>query len=889
MFVSSLIPITIPFIAASVSLNLAVYHYYCFFETRTAYLMNRHELTRTYVQRLINLLVSLNLGDGYMALVADDMSAHLLQLALLPGHYNLDTVMAQLQQSLVARGKRLEWSRLQLLIEQLVELKRDAYGGQLPFSPEEQVARYLVFILSLPHHQQRRLTPQPRPVLLYVDNMSHRGLRIGKARSVMLGYPSLSSQSQQLRSRLPQRPSSSFGYPGSRMSMPVLAESMVDEYLANPDYTPMGPDQIRTLQYTLLGRDSKLIAFNLNDALVTLPRGLLILDARMLALITEAAILFKSLVVFCELNKGKLNSPIKMAFLSAVEDQLNLYLNFINDLFALGNPNGPSTLLGVYGPIMSYIHILRLLHGLVGHLDVNGYTFLSRVDELSKFGDRRIRNLCQLIFRSIVDPYYDILEHWILDGNLTDDLEEFFIDFDENASDFNHTIRYNAKMVPDFIPASVGAKIYQIGKTLIFLKRYCKQLQWVAEYRQTYDYIVHQQHTGLKDMEINDISQLVLRQYHDLLHALTLLLEGDENDLFAHIVNFKRFYLTQGSDFVDTLITQGQDMLTESLNRITYTQLSKVLAELIRTLSVKESRYQDRLEMLLSDQHQTSLGLDAFTIDYRIDDLSISYLFQSQISQYKKLYSFLFRVRVLGYALGENFVYASSNVNQDIASVKNIPMARWLPKTIRVVNCLRFTMVQFIDWLLYYLLFDVIEPSFERMAGKFFKTKVNSAQPDLDQLNPNFLALVGITSLQVSDVDRASHNMNELTIDEIISTHQDYLDQLLANKLLLESVLGQKSGRSYVLQIAHILETIEMYIRVLEEYFGLVPSYTQRVRLYNPDDDDVQMDGDLALVEAELKGAYARLAGPIRAKYDHERTLLGDDMRHDFDLHDYAI
>lgn len=858
--------------------------------------MNPQELTTAYVQRLVHLLVLLSLGDVYTALVASDMLLYLLELSRQSQFYDLATVMAEVQQSLVARGKRLEWTRLQKLIHQLVELKRDeaSHGNALSISPEEQVARYLVFILSLPHQPLQPLRPtsyQPshsiRPALLYAESLSRRGLRIHKTRSVILGQPSLAPYI--LRSRLPQRPVSTFGYPGSSYDQYDSAGSMEDEYGSNdPDYTPMGPEDVKTLQHTLLGHDTRLIYFNNEEALAAFRKKFTVGNLRMLALIVEAAVLYKLLVVNCTVNRGQMDSPIKTAFLSASEDYLNKYLTFIDELFATGNAilGPPTTVIGVYGPVMSQIYALRLLHGLVGLLDVNGYTFLSRVDELSKFGDRRIKGLCLDLFHSIVTPYYDVLDHWILDGNLTDDLQEFFITIDDDATDFNDIVHYNAKMIPAFIPASVGAKIYQIGKMLVFLKK-CKQLQWLAEYRQNYDYIINQQGSGLKDMDINEISEIVLRQYSDLLHGLTLLLEGSENEMFAHITNFKRFYLTQASDFIDAMIVLGPNMV-DDLGRITTNQLAKALLELIRILGVKNSRYQNRLEAYISEDTPQGLGLNVFSIDYRIDDLCINFLFQSQMPRYRLMCTFLLRVRVAGFALGQHFVQANGSAYREIASVKNLAMARWLPKSARVVGCIRLIMVQFIDWLIYYLLFDLIEPAFKQMAGKFFKSKVNTAQPDLDQLNPNFLALVGITSLQLARPDHASHNMNELTIDEIIASHQDYLDQLLSNKLLLDSDLGPVSAVTYSQQIEEVLAIIEHFIRVLEVYFGSLLSYTGMVNRIDPDDADAQMEGDIALVEQDLKESYRRIQ-ILGEQYRQQQFQLQTDMDHDPSLNEYAM
>src|SRR5699024_261328 len=119
----------------------------------------------------------------------------------------------------------------------------------------------------------------------------------------------------------------------------------------------------------------------------------------------------------------------KTAFLAMVEMQLNTYVTHINGLFDQSTLLPPLTLIGVYNNVFSWIYLMRLLYNLVLQLEENGYVFLSRVYDLSRFGDERIRTLATQVFQEIVAPYYDILEHWTIKGNLIDEAGEFFILF----------------------------------------------------------------------------------------------------------------------------------------------------------------------------------------------------------------------------------------------------------------------------------------------------------------------------------------------------------------------------------------------------------------------------------------------------------------------------
>ena len=117
-------------------------------------------------------------------------------------------------------------------------------------------------------------------------------------------------------------------------------------------------------------------------------------------------------------------------------------------------------------------------------------------------------------FTEVVKPYYNIVEHWI-ERELIDNNNEFFIIFDQEQNEFNSII----KLLPAFIKSS--DKIFQIGKTLIFLNKYCRELKWVNQYNVKYSAILFNNHQGLASMTTNEMIKLIDLQYNEILTFLT--------------------------------------------------------------------------------------------------------------------------------------------------------------------------------------------------------------------------------------------------------------------------------------------------------------------------------------------------------------------------------
>ncbi|KAK6458864.1 spindle pole body component [Scheffersomyces xylosifermentans] len=861
--------------------------------------LDRNQLIKVYSNRLVKSLVPAEFGEEFIQSVTSDL-LHSISATNISGN-NYSTSQNDIHQItdryktlFLSHGAKSQWVTFQRIIEALAKLKS-----------VEQICNYLVFFDVLrggdrsqpqsPFTNERFNVPtasSPRRVVSQFSNKS---------------YTSSAGQAQQQQTfdhiqSSPYRDSPSARNWTSDVPLSQLIESYY-ETLSEESILPY-------LSYTLLGLDSKLLFFQ-NNKEIEIPPAVNNSYTGLLFSILECALLYKNLSLSVESKMGKLNSPIKTAYLRVLEHYLNLYVKDINSIFSVQ----PTSLIGVYNSIFAWIPRLRLFYSLVLELDtLNGFDFLSKVYGITKFGDLKIRELSEAIFFDISKPYYEILENWIVSGELIDNSNEFFIKFDLAKNDFNDIINFLPTRIPPFISKQSSHKIFQIGKSLIFLSKYCKELKWINNYTHKYSKEIFENNHGLQSMTINEIIELINTQYDEIMNYITVILQGPKNELYTHLVNFKKVYFTDNNDFIDTIILKGVGVFDESSTNISSTYLSQVMTESINCSSMQHFKNNNRLDARVLNPSHGNIGWEVFTVEYRIDDLAINYLLEPQMIQYLKMFNFLWRIKHLQYLLNENYVDASNlrknelrNISQKYRKIHNSwnrsnrreRKIVWVTKAFNSTNLIRSHLVKFLNSLVSFISYDIIEDNFQNGVNKkLFKSSIPGEQDDensslslLNSLNPHFIKSF---TRDINNANKVEHNMNQLTIDELIKVHETYLNKIIDFKLLNEQSIGKTTQLSYIAQIYQILQTIFKFISSSSEFHNLIVNY---VLILNLEENEEgleettisQIDNDLEDIEHTLSAVIDRIYKQIYLEeFKMQVQDFVQDLRTDFELRELS-
>ena len=108
----------------------------------------------------------------------------------------------------------------------------------------------------------------------------------------------------------------------------------------------------------------------------------------------------------------------------------------------------------------------------------------------SSHGDPVVAAFAERLLGSFTLPFYDVLRHWIYDGELLDPYHEFFVreqapsvDVKKGAVNaWEDKYEIDQGMIPSIITQDFAQKVFLIGKSLNFTRHSCGDSLWVDDY-----------------------------------------------------------------------------------------------------------------------------------------------------------------------------------------------------------------------------------------------------------------------------------------------------------------------------------------------------------------------------------------------------------------------
>lgn len=803
--------------------------------------LDRTLFVKVYLNRLVNSLVPSDFGAEYANSLVNDLLSQLTQASPNPT-LNIYQTLDEVKTALLTQNRSHDWVRLREIVDVLAKEKS-----------LERVGAYLVFLSEF--------VPDTRAKSKGSGPFGHSPAPFNQS-SAPYHQPSgpfnqtMSSPSPQHHAPLP-----------SLSSPTTIARSNQPMARLLEPYSRSLPEAqiIPNLQNTLLGHDTQLLVYLASEEAIEIPPTIDNTHARLLSTILEPGLIFRRLSKFSEESRGAVTSPIKVSFYRCVESVLNNYVAFVNKLFQ----STPTSLIAIYNSLAGQTQILRLIFFLLNQsTSLDGFDFLVKVHTLSKFGDSRILELATNIFNTISAPYHEYLEQWIIRGELIDEHGDFFVSFNADENHINDIVKYNAKKLPTFLNAdpSMFAKMFQIGKTLIFLSTFCKELDWVNSYSARYSHQIFLDNQGLQSMASDAIYDLINVQHQEVLNYLTVVVQG-KYLLFLHLHNLKSIMLMSNSDFVEVIHQKGAEIFGEPAMCMTSGRLSDLLLLSIEASTIRTfpTSYLKRIDARILDLTHGSIGWDVFTIEYKLLELPIETLlnYNNATTQYLRLFHFLWSLRHYLYLLNDNYLEFQSLQKNDMKTLaarsSDLHTNQWFFKAVRTINIVRSRFQMVIRVILKYLSFDLIEETFnEKVVKTLFRAKSLSGAnlTALDRAAPlpilNKAFAEKFKNRSISSGLHSLHNMNECTIDDITNIHANYLDSISRSKLLSENAKGRASGKGFIDQIFDILELVSAFVKSSDEFCASMINYINIVNVVGAQDQG-QFDEDLTQLHQRLR------------------------------------
>ncbi|KAK3848672.1 MAG: Spc98 family-domain-containing protein [Linnemannia gamsii] len=594
-------------------------------------------------------------------------------------------------------------------------------------------------------------------------------------------------------------------------------------------------DLLRDLIFVFQGIDGKLVKLGAESGTCTIDPLLNITHSTrgLVSRLTELGWLYKKVNQYVQKTlKESTTGLVGQSFCSALQHELVEYFRLIavleahiaKDTDAVGSKGLTLKRLLVW--TQESLQRLRLMSVLVECCqDLQGGALVSVVHDYTQHGDPLIQQFIHHMLERISAPFYVMLQRWIYEGELEDPRIEFFIASkpeveEEDMWQSKYFIR--EEMLPAFIGMPLAKKILSIGKSLNFLRHKCDDSDWIL-----------QNHGVGKSLKYGDIAELegsIDAAYVGTSQRLLLLL-STKFKLIEHLTAIKRYILLGQGDFIQHLMESLGTNLSQPANTLFRHNLTGTLETAIRS---SNAQYDDpdilrRLDVRLLEISPGDSGWDVFSLDYHVDSPVNTILTPVAMHQYLKMFNFLWRLKRVEHAL-------SSAWRRQTTSARAIrPILELVPE-LHHCRIVCGEMIHFVYQLQYYILFEVLECSWDELLKAIEDNNVTTDLDSLIEAHSKYLRDVTSKGLLA-----ASHDENMMPrLLELLATILDYkiAQDNLYNYALAEIERRERLAKTADRRTRHgqwgLTDQDETLDRIPDEQFEeLVPGLLRTLNEYS--------------------------------------------------------
>jgi gamma-tubulin complex component 3 len=440
-----------------------------------------------------------------------------------------------------------------------------------------------------------------------------------------------------------------------------------------------------------------------------------------------------------------------------------------------------------------------------------GGQLISLIHGFSSHGDPMVGAFAERLLIHVTRPFYDMLRQWIYDGELSDPYHEFFIS-EQDPNAINDTLdgrsrggassvwedkyKLDEDMVPSIITQDFAQKVFLIGKSLNFIRYGCGDSQWVEEYSKA----------ASKELRYGDTATLEtwIDEAYKTTMARLIHLMADKFHLFEHLKALKNYILLGQGDFIALLM----ESLSSNLDRPAGAQYRHTLtAQLEHAIRGSNAQYDSpevlrRLDARMLQLSHGDIGWDCFTLEYKVDAPVDVVVTEWGNRQYLKVFNFLWRIKRVEFALSSTWRKCMTGARGVLQGEDATVVMVW-----KLTRGVLAEMIHFIGQLQYYILFEVIESSWDELQTAIHK--------------------------------------EGCTLDDLIKAHTKYLNAITHKGLLgaKKKHQGEVDNNTFMVQLGDILKLMLSYRDAVDGlYSWAVSEFTRRqgadVRETRREDDD---------------------------------------------------
>lgn len=485
--------------------------------------------------------------------------------------------------------------------------------------------------------------------------------------------------------------------------------------------------------YSLQGIEGKFLRKNLSGFGYKLDpktsKPLSQIQKSLLERIVGTSLLHNQLKQFCEEHE-KQSGWICQAFIATLNNELSEYYKTI----AIWQLNSEMTLRRLLFILQDHRNRFEWLAHIAEHCnDAKGGALITEVHGFLQHGSKVVQEVTRKVLEAVCNPLYIMLSRWLLDGEINDPCNEFFIEakhviLAERLWHDKYIVRKS--MVPSFISMKQATRILASGKSINFLKQICKDGGQLPG-REALQKLFHTTSAAaLFTPEQSVEFHLTLETVYKETSFRVLDLLKNKYNLYEHLQSLRRYLLLGQGDFIRHLLELLTPELSKPADAIYGHTLSGILESAIR---VTNAQYEDedtlkRLNISFMSHSIGDVGWDVFSLIYNVDG-PIGTIFQTTMPTYQSLFGALWKAKRTEYVL-------ANMRRQQISMSKLFRKVKELKPVMHIIHILTSKMIHFIHQTQYYFLFEVLECSWAEL-----QTQVNKAEclDDIIMGHNNFL------------------------------------------------------------------------------------------------------------------------------------------------------
>lgn len=415
----------------------------------------------------------------------------------------------------------------------------------------------------------------------------------------------------------------------------------------------------------------------------------------------------------------------------------------------------------------------------------------------SSHGDPFVGAFAERLLSHTTRPFYEMLRLWIYDGELSDPYTEFFVteqSANDDAPDGTGLVRGAATsvwedkyaltepLIPSIITPDFARKVFLTGKSLNFIRHACADAAWVAAYSKRSSHQLHYNDTAALEASIDEAYKTTMAR---LIHLMNTKFR-----LQVHLAALKRYLLLGQGDFIALLM----ESLASNLDRPANSQYRHTLTAQLEH-AIRHSNAQDdppdvlrRLDARMLELSHGEIGWDVFTLEYKVDAPADVVVTPHGSKQYLKVFNFLWRIKRVEFALGVTWRRCMTGARGVLAAVE----ADGLGPDWKAARCGVAEMVHFVAQLQYYILFEVIESSWETLQRDM--ARPGATLDDLIQAHGKYLRSITHKGLLGSGSSLGfTSQLHELL--KIMLAYKDAVDGLYSYSINESAKRQQKEAR----------------------------------------------------------------------------------------------